>query len=69
MNKIIEEQNNSFIKKEKEYEKQILEQKEKEIQREIQENNERQIALNQCKEYLSEENLKYINNSLNEYKK
>jgi len=69
MNKIIKEQNNSFIKKEKEYEKQILEQKEKEIQREIQENNERQIALNQCKEYLSEENLKYINNSLNEYKK
>jgi hypothetical protein len=63
----MEEQKNSFEKMKIENEKKLLEQKQKEEQRKIQEIQEKQKAIKQCKKFLSEEFVKCITNSFNEY--
>ena len=68
MEKKINEQKNAFEKIKMENEKKLLEQKQKEEQRKIQEIQEKQIAINQCKKYLSEEFIMCIINSFKEYK-
>ena len=65
----IQNQNNLYEKQKMEYEQKIYEQMQKEEQRKIKETQERQIAINQCKQYLTEEFMQSIIKSFEEYKK
>ena len=68
MNEQIKNQNNLYEKMKLENEKKLFELKQREEQRKIEEIQERQIAINQCKEYLNEQFMQCIIESLAEYK-
>ena len=69
MEKQIQNQKNLYEKMKMEYEIKIFEQMQKEEQKKIKEIQERQIAINQCKDYLTEELIKSIIKSYEEYGK